>query len=127
LETIYEMLPKRLRALQESRKLTQEVAAELCELPLRTYQAVLYAQHFPRKAVLIKLCRGFGVEMDYFFASGGGVVHAEHDLEECARRLYEHVAGHGERSFEERAEACIQEAEDLKNQLMSQQPKPKAK
>lgn len=54
--------------------MTQETAAEMCELPLRTYQAVLYGQHFPREKVLTKICTGYGVDTDYFLSTGGGVV-----------------------------------------------------
>lgn len=86
LETIYELLPKRLVEIREKRNLTQPTAAELCGLELRTYQAFEYGQRFPRKAQLLKLCGGFGVDQDYFCANG---VKIDHALKECRRRILE--------------------------------------
>lgn len=92
LKTIYELLPERLAALRDERKLTQQAAADLCEMPLRTYVGFEYGERFPRGAHLVRLCKGFGVDQDYF-CSNGGVIEKEHSLPECLKRVSEAAMG----------------------------------
>lgn len=86
MKTIYELLPERLAAIRNERNLTQQEAADLCGMPLRTYASIEYGDSFPRKERFERLCSAFGVTSDYF-VSQGAVIEKEHGIEECVRRV----------------------------------------